>query len=129
MTCGSVPAKKLLNKTKQKQMLKRIPNENPEEIRKKVARKARRFIAAGPGFSSNVVITSKVQLKKREETKKDRGIIKEVCVKLIRFAKGNGGESHEEVSDLIYGMKRSVLSLERERLRIIQEQKRKNKGG
>jgi len=109
-------------------MLKQIPNENPDEIRRKVARKARRFIAMGPGFSASAT-TPKVKRKHQVETQKDRGIIKGVCSKLMRFIQGNGAQSHEQVSELIHGLKRSVLSLERERLRMIQEQKRKSKGG
>jgi hypothetical protein len=109
-------------------MLKQIPNESPDEIRKKVAKKARRFIAMGPGFAANTTFSDVTNRKVRADTKKDRGFIKNVCIKLIRFVQGQGGNSHEQVSDLIHNLQRSVLSLERERQRMLQQEKKKKKG-
>jgi hypothetical protein len=103
-------------------MLKQIPNENPDQIRARVAKKARRFIAAGPGFSSNRVISMKMNQKKEEEKKKDHGIVKSVCIKLIQFVQG-GEKSHQQVTEMIHGLQRSVLSLERQRNRIIRQSK------
>jgi transposase len=109
-------------------MLKQIPNESPDEIRKKVARKARRFIAMGPGFSANVTLNPKMKRKYQAETNKDCGIMKNVCVKMIQFIRGEGKRSHEQVTELIHGLQRSVLSLERERRRMLQNEKKKNNG-
>jgi hypothetical protein len=118
-------------------MLKQIPNENPEEIRKNVARKARRFIAcnrglsnrglSGRGLSANRVASVKIDEKKRAETKKDHGLIKNVCIRMIKFVQGPETHNKEQISDLIYGMQRSVLSLERQRQRMLQQDRKKKR--
>jgi hypothetical protein len=113
-------------------MLKQIPNENPEEIRKNVARKARRFIScnrglSGRGLSANRVASVKIDEKKRAETKKDHGLIKNVCIRMIKFIQGPETHNKEQISDLIYGMQRSVLSLERQRQRMLQQDRKKKR--
>jgi len=109
-------------------MLKQIPNENPEEIRKNVANKARRFIVRGQGIYSNSFASPKINKKKQIQMKKDHGLIKNVCIRMIKFVQGPERHNQDQVSDLIYGMQRSVLSLERHRQRMLQrDRKRKDR--
>jgi hypothetical protein len=110
-------------------MLKPIPQENPEEIRKTTAKKARKFMASGPGVfglkKSKKPFSGKLNRKMQVEGKKDGNIVKSVCLKMIRFIQRNGQLSRQEITDLIYGLKRSVLSLEREQQRTYNKEQRK----
>jgi len=111
-------------------MLKLIPQENPEEIRRKVAKNAKRFIASGPGVNPPRKISPKVVIKiLQSEDKKDRGILRSVCINLIHFVKGRKKFGEREMGELIHGMQRSVLSLERVRLRMTRGRRGKRKGG
>jgi hypothetical protein len=121
------------NNTNKNKMLKLIPQENPEEIRRKVAKNAKRFIASGPGVNPQRKISPKVVIKiLQSEDKKDRGILRSVCINLIHFVKGRKKFGEREVGDLIHSMQRSVLSLERVRNRMARggrKAKRKGRGG
>ncbi len=96
-------------------MLKLIPSENPEEIRRKVAQSARRFIASGPGVNPQKKISPKIAIQLQFAEKKERNILRNVCIRLIHFVKGRKKFNEMEVGELIHGMQRSVLSLERVR--------------
>jgi hypothetical protein len=143
-------------------MLKPIPQESPDEIRKDTAAKARRFMrhghrpksgkrspmpagdffAEGSGadiaYITRIAIPAKqtgeqkflckINRKLQADAKKDRNIIKNVCMRMISFIRKNGRTSTQEVGELIHGLKRSVLSLERQRQREFnKERKRKKK--
>jgi hypothetical protein len=115
-------------------MLKLIPQENPEEIRQDTARKARRFMASGPGFeagrpavSRDKIMSCNIQRKLQSEAKKDRNIVKGVCLRLIDFVRKNGQASKQEICDLIHGLQRSVLSLERQKQRDFNKERRRKK--
>lgn len=84
-------------------------------------------MAAGPGvdaFSNS----GGLQRKWIEDIrKKDRHVVKAACLKMIRFLQRNGQNSSEEISEMIDGLRRSVLSLERERIRIFNKGKKGRK--
>ena len=140
-------------------MLKPIPQENPEEIRKTTAEKARRFMRMGPrqngvgdffadgpgadiasiadlagtGTAGNAQQTGeqkflcKIHRKLQADAKKDRHIIKSVCMRMISFVRKNGRSSAQELGELIHGLQRSVLSLERQRQREFNKQRKRKK--
>lgn len=69
----------------------------------------------------------KINRKLQSDAKKDRNLIKSVCMRMINFVRKNGRTSAQEVGDLIHGLKRSVLSLERQRQRDFNKQRRRKK--
>lgn len=83
-------------------------------------------MASGPGVKANRNLGN-LQRKWGEEVKKDRHVVKSACLRLIRFLQRNGQNSKEEVSDMINGLRRSVLSLERERIRLFNKEKKRNR--
>lgn len=111
-------------------MLKPIPQENPENIRKVTAKKAKRFMAPGPGvegISCKKVFSCKIQQKMQAEAKKDRSLLHGVCARMIQFIRKNGQTSKQELHELIHGLQRSVLSLERQKQRAFNKEQRKKK--
>jgi len=107
-------------------MLKPIPSENPEQIIKKTAKKARRFMASGPGVKAMPAACS-LQRKWSEDVKKDRHVIKSACLRMVKFLEKNGRSTTSEIGEMIDGLRRSVLSLERERARIFNKENRKRR--
>lgn len=115
-------------------MLKLIPSEGPSKIKK--IRKAQRekIISiqkkknAANSKSQVNVVASIVQQKYELELEKEKGIIRTVCAKLIGFVKNTAGFTIDEINDTIHAMKRSILSLERQRDKIVRkERKKRNK--
>lgn len=83
-------------------------------------------MAAGPGVNA-MPNSCSLQRKWSEDIKKDRHIVKSACLRMVKFLERNGRSSATEIGEMIDGLRRSVLSLERERLRIFMKEKRRRK--
>lgn len=99
-------------------MLKPIPQENSDNT-VVLKKKKRRSEKSKPSPSLQKVTQTNLN--------KDREIIQKVSVKFFQFVKSNNQQNEEEVSDLIHGLQRSVLSLERHRYRLMVEKNKKKK--
>jgi len=107
-------------------MLKPIPSENPEHIISKTSKQAKRFMASVQGVKV-LPVASSLQRRWSDDVKKDRRVIKLACWRLLKFLERKGRISSAEIGEMIDGLRRSVLSLERERIRIFKREQRKKK--
>jgi hypothetical protein len=67
----------------------------------------------------------KLQQKVDHEIKKEEGILQNVCVKFVRFIKDGENHSVQEIGELIHGLQKSVLSLQRKRQKLMWRKDRK----
>lgn len=101
-------------------MLKPIPQENSENERSLPLKKK-----TGAGRFSQSKTLQKIA---QTNINKDQGIVQIVSLKLYNFAQGGKWRNSEEkVGELIHGLKRAILSLERHRYRLIIEKNKKKK--
>jgi hypothetical protein len=115
-------------------MLKPIPQENPPEQNLPSKKTARTFDSRkgkrthpAKANESRPAESSAVINKKNEDTKREFGIFKTLCIKLLRFVKNTGRHTGEEMGDLIHMLQRSVLALQRQRNKILMEEQKKKK--
>lgn len=103
-------------------MLKLIPQENPDpkDVARKVARSVQRTIKKKKFYG-----TPKLRQKFEVQMKKENKILQIVSTKLLRFVKGDQKHSEGEVSDLIHSLQKSVLSLQRQRHKLLQQKQQK----
>jgi len=102
-------------------MLKLIPQENSDahvgikKIRYKVFTKKKK-----------VLISPKLQQKYQHEARTEKSVLERICKKLLLSLKGDKNLSQQEIGELIHGLQKSILGLQRQRQRLLwQEQKKK----
>jgi hypothetical protein len=99
-------------------MLKPIPQENAENPVVPKRKKSKILKSAPSPSLQNISQTNR---------DKDQEVIRKVSVKFFHFVKNNIQHSAEEVSEIIHGLQRSVLSLERQRMRLMVEKNKKKR--
>lgn len=97
-------------------MLKPIPQENPSrgENKKKLAHKQMHFM--------------RLEMTLRNLEKTDRQLFAHVGKQLMDYIKKAENITMRELNDLIHNLQRTVIGLQKKRIRLMQRQQRKKKG-
>ena len=106
-------------------MLKLIPSEGPgkvDKIRRAQKKKIKKAHKINKSKSALIVRQKKVW-----ENEKERGILKFVCVSLINFIKSTKSSTIDEVSEIIQALQRSILSLERQKIKMMRKERDKKR--
>lgn len=103
-------------------MLKPIPqeqaaeNNGPQRARQNPKRGQQRGRQKTP---TRKTLAPKLQQKQAEELKVEHHILHGVCVKFVHFIKETGTQTEQEIEELIHGLQKSVLSLQKQRQKIV----------
>lgn len=104
-------------------MLKLIPQEKPENNTcksKNGSQKNRR---------KNKTLAPKLRQKFEYEMKNEKNILHTICIKMVNFVKNEKAHTCDDVSELIHGLQKSILSLQRQRQKMVWHEQKKRKRG
>ena len=98
-------------------MLKPIPQEITSGFQNKKRQKQKQKLK---------IQVSKLQLKIHEQMKSDEKFLETIGMKLMDYGKRAEAYTLAEIGELIHHLQRSILNLQRKRLRLMQKKKKKS---
>ncbi len=104
-------------------MLKPIPRENSEQ-----QDSSQVGSGTAPKQRKKTSFIPKMVQKLEHQWKNDKTAFQTVCVKMIRFVQKEKQHDEREVRDLIHGLQKSILTLQRHRQKLVWAAQKKKKG-
>ena len=109
-------------------MLKPIPRENSEQHDSSQAlHPASQTGKAVTRHKKTSSFVPKLVQKLEHQWKSDKTVLQTVCVKMIKFVQKEKQQDEREVRELIHGLQKSILSLQRHRQKLVWAEQKKKK--
>lgn len=107
-------------------MLKPIPQEkpDPQNLAKQIARSVHKTI----GVKKHLALLPKLHQKMEHQKHKEKKFLHAVHFKMTKFLNKQKKHTHNEVSDMIVHLQKSVLCLQKQRQKMMWLEQKKRKG-